>query len=111
MNSAAQTLETRTEHSPLAADGLFRLLASDFRGKAEWVYGSVSRKKIVKAILTDGSFAMIVYRVMQWSQRWRLTPLAMIFNKLNVIFGNCIIGRHAQFGRGFVLIHSLGVVI
>ncbi len=35
----------------------------------------------------------------------------MIFNKLNTVLGRCIIGRNAQFGPGFVLIHSYGVVI
>ena len=35
----------------------------------------------------------------------------MIFNKLNGVCCSCIIGRGAEFGPGFVLIHSLGVVI
>lgn len=54
---------------------------------------------------------MFVYRVMQWSRRWRLVPLEMICNKLNSVCGQCIIGRGAEFGPGFVLIHSQGVVI
>ena len=91
--------------------GIWRLLGSDIRAKAVWVYGSVTAKNIVKTWLTDGTFAMIVYRLMQAAQRSRLAPLAMIFNKLNVICGRCIIGRHAEFGPGFVLIHSDGVVI
>jgi serine O-acetyltransferase len=52
-----------------------------------------------------------VYRCMQWSQKHRLAPLAMLFNKINVWFGGCVIGRGADFGPGFVLIHSNGVVI
>ena len=60
----------------------------------------------MKAATTDGSFAMVTYRLMQASQRIGLTPLAMIFNKLNVIFGGCIIGRGADFGCGFVLIQG-----
>lgn len=35
----------------------------------------------------------------------------MVFNKINGIFGGCIIGRGADFGPAFVLIHSDGVVI
>jgi serine O-acetyltransferase len=54
---------------------------------------------------------MIWYRLMQWAGRWRLAPLEMLFNKLNAVCCNCIIGRGAQFGPGFVLIHSTGVVI
>jgi serine O-acetyltransferase len=54
---------------------------------------------------------MIVYRMMQWARRWRLSPLEMLFNKLNAVCCNCIIGRGAEFGPGFVLIHATGVVI
>jgi serine O-acetyltransferase len=111
MNLQAQSADADRRTTDALADGLFSLLASDIRAKAEWVYGSASAKNFIKALLTDGSFAMIVYRLMQSCQHWGLTPLAMIFNKLNVVFGSCIIGRYAQFGPGFVLIHSFGVVI
>ena len=90
---------------------LFGLIRSDLRAKAQWNYGSLSRGTLLKATFTDGTFAMIVYRLMQASQRRRLAPVAMIFNKINVILGQCTIGRNAQFGPGFVLIHSQGVVI
>jgi serine O-acetyltransferase len=35
----------------------------------------------------------------------------MLFNKLNAVFCQCVIGRGAEFGPGFVLVHSNGVVI
>ena len=54
---------------------------------------------------------MVLYRLMQASQRAGLTPLAMLCNKLVLLLGGCIIGRGASFGPRFVLIHSLGVVI
>jgi serine O-acetyltransferase len=54
---------------------------------------------------------MILYRLMQRARWYRLTPMEMLFNKLNSILCNCIIGRGAEFGEGFVLIHSTGVVI
>ena len=86
-------------------------IKQDIKAKAEWLYGSASWQNFLKAFFTDGTFAMIVYRKMQFCQKWKLYPLAMFFNKLNVFFGRCIIGRNAQFGPGFVLIHSYGVVI
>jgi len=89
---------------------LFSLIRSDIRAKARWLYGDESFRNVVKARLTDGTTAMILYRWMQWAQRHRLSFLAMFFNKLNVM-GGCIIGRGADFGAGFVLVHSLGVVI
>jgi serine O-acetyltransferase len=90
---------------------LLRLLAADLRAKARWCYGRSDGKGLVKVLLTDGTAAMVVYRLMQWSRRWRLVPLEMLFNKFNAVFCSCIIGRGADFGPGFVLVHSQGVVI
>ena len=88
-----------------------RLVMSDLRAKAEWCYESRGWKAVVKVLLTDGTPAMILYRLMQWSRRWKLSPLELFFNRANTIFCSCIIGRGAEFGPRFVLIHSLGVVI
>ncbi len=86
-------------------------MASDVAAKATWLYGSSDRRARLKALCTDGTFAMLVYRCMQAAHRHGLTPLAMVFNKLNVVLGGCIIGRGADFGPRFVMIHSQGVVI
>ncbi len=90
---------------------LFGTILCDIRAKARWCYGDESRRSVLKAGLTDGTPAMILYRAMQWSQRNNLRPLAMIFNKLNAICCGCVIGRGADFGAEFVLIHSNGTVI
>lgn len=89
----------------------FRLLIGDIRAKAGWMYESTRWKAILKVLLTDGTSAMIWYRLMQWSHRHKLFPLAMLFNKLNSTFCQCVIGRGADFGPEFVLIHSQGVFI
>jgi serine O-acetyltransferase len=91
--------------------GIFRLMVADLRAKALWVYERDRGLAIIKVLLTDGTMAMLWYRCMQWSGRYRLAPLEMLFNKINTFFCNCIIGRGAQFGPGFVLIHSTGIVI
>lgn len=90
---------------------LLSLVASDLRAKAQWCYGSSRPRDLLKTLLTDGTAAMLWYRLMQWARRWHLTPLEMIFGKLSAVLCNCIIGRGAEFGPGFVLIHSTGVVI
>jgi serine O-acetyltransferase len=90
---------------------LIKMIFTDLRCKAEWCYQSTGWKSRLKVLFTDGTAAMIIYRLMQWSHRWRLTPLELVFNKLNAVCCNCIIGRGAEFGPGFVLIHSTGVVI
>ena len=91
--------------------GLLGLIAVDLRRKALWCYEGDRWPSVAKVLLTDGTTAMILYRLMQWSRRWRLWPLEMVFNKMNAVGCNCIIGRGAEFGPGFVLIHATGVVI
>ena len=90
---------------------LGRLILDDLRAKAAWNYQRVDGKALLRALATDGTAAMVLYRLMQWAAHRRLSPLALLFNKLNVVFNNCIIGRGAVFGPRFVLIHATGVVI
>lgn len=91
--------------------GLWSLVASDLRAKASWCYESDRPSAIARVLLTDGTPAMVFYRLMQWSGRHHLAPLEMLFNRLNSVLCNCIIGRGAQFGPRFVLVHATGVVI
>jgi serine O-acetyltransferase len=90
---------------------LWRLIVDDLRAKAQWNDERVDGKALLWALATDGTAAMVLYRLMQWAGRRRLSPLALIFNKLNTVLNNCIIGRGADFGPRFVLIHATGVVI
>jgi serine O-acetyltransferase len=90
---------------------LLGLIRSDLNAKAEWCYGNTSAGALLRVALTDGTPAMILYRLMQWSRRRRLAPLEMFFNRLNSVASNCIIGRGADFGPRFVLIHATGIVI
>ena len=90
---------------------LYSTISEDLRAKALWCYESEGRRALLRALFTDGSAAMIFYRLMQWSRRRRLTLLEMAFNKCNAVLCNCIIGRGAEFGPAFVLIHSTGIVI
>src|ERR1700733_8384247 len=90
---------------------LYKIIADDIRLKAKWNYGSAERADMIKTLFTDGTAAMILYRLMQWSRHRRLSVLEMLFNKLNTIFCNCIIGRGAEFGEGLVLVHASGVAI
>lgn len=90
---------------------LFDTIRLDLRSKALWCYENDRPSAQLRALVTDGTPAMLLYRAMQWSRRCGLTPLECVFNKLNAILCNCIIGRGAEFGPGLVLIHSTGVVI
>lgn len=95
----------------LNVPSLLSIIVGDVRSKARWCYQSDHWRSSLKALAADGTLAMILYRLMQWSRRRRLAPLEMLFNKLNVVCCNCIIGRGAEFGPGFVLIHATGIVI
>ena len=97
--------------SPDRLPPLPRLIWGDLRAKALWCYEAERWPQLLKVLLSDGTMAMIVYRLMQWSRRRRLVPLELICNKLNATLSNCIIGRGAEFGPNFVLIHATGVVI
>jgi len=90
---------------------MFGVVLTDLRQKASWCYQSERPAALLKVLLTDGTMAMVIYRGMQWARRWRLVPLELVLNRLNSICCNCIIGRGAEFGPGFVLIHATGVVI
>jgi serine O-acetyltransferase len=90
---------------------LAALILDDIRAKAAWNYQRVDGKALLSAFATDGTGAMVIYRFMQWAGRRRLSVLALLFNKVNAVFNNCIIGRGADFGPRFVLIHATGVVI
>jgi serine O-acetyltransferase len=91
--------------------GLFGLIGSDLKAKSAWMYQSESGGALLKTLLADGTITMIFYRLMQASQRYHLSPVAMLFNRLNSIFGQCVIGRGAEFGPGFVILYSNGIVI
>jgi serine O-acetyltransferase len=87
------------------------LIVGDLQAKALWNYERIDWKTLLKTLATDGTSAMVLYRLMQWATRRRVTPLAFLFNKLNTVINNCIIGRGADFGPRLVLIHATGIVI
>jgi serine O-acetyltransferase len=96
---------------PVLMPSLLETIRQDLCAKSLWCYEDDGWRSVLRTLATDGTAAMLIYRLMQWSRRYRLYPLEMVFNKLNAVLCNCIIGRGAEFGPGFVLIHATGVVI
>jgi len=86
------------------------MLRQDLRVKARRQYQRDDAVSLLKVLATDGTGAMIVYRLMQGAREAGLPPLEMLLNKVNAWSG-CVIGRGAEFGPGFVLFHAGGVVI
>lgn len=90
---------------------LLSRIHEDLRTKARWCYESETPQALLKVCFTDGTAAMLLYRLMQASGEAGLGPLEMVFNKLNGVVGSCVIGRGADFGDGLCIIHSNGIVI
>jgi serine O-acetyltransferase len=86
------------------------LCHEDLKAKARRYYQSDGPRDVAKALVADGSPAMLLYRLQQASRAAGLKLPEALFYKLNAL-GGCVIGRGAEFGPGFVLIHSNGVVI
>ena len=90
---------------------MLELLKGDLRAKAEWCYGDDSLRGQLRALAADGTASMVLYRAMQEARRRGHPVLEMLCNKVNAGALGCVIGRGAEFGESFVLIHSNGVVI
>jgi serine O-acetyltransferase len=90
---------------------MFELLGQDLRNKAKIYELPPTRANLLHMLLNDGSLAQILYRTMRFCQTHHLTPLAAFFYRLNAFLTHATIGRNADLGPGFVILHSPGVVI
>jgi serine O-acetyltransferase len=88
-----------------------QLFAGDLRQKARWVYKSEGRGALLKAAVTDGTSAMLLYRLMQEAHAGGHGWAAEVISRLNGLVGRCHIRPGAEMGEAFVIVHSIGVVI
>jgi serine O-acetyltransferase len=86
-------------------------LADDFKAKRRLYEANGRPCSLIRAVMTDGTSAMILYRAMRTAQRLHLLPLAIVLQWVNKLLNQCLIGVRAEFDGGFVLIHPVGVVI
>jgi serine O-acetyltransferase len=86
---------------------MLQTFLKDLQAKAEWC----ETTSTVRMLLRDGTTAMALYRAMRLCQRLRLAPLAFFLHRMNACIGHAVIGRGAEFGPGFVILHSMGIVI
>jgi serine O-acetyltransferase len=54
---------------------------------------------------------MIAYRASQSLYRWHLGPLGALLLRVSSVLTQAVLGRGTDFGPGFVILHSTGVVI
>lgn len=86
-------------------------LSEDFKHKAACYYEDASFGKCLRVFFSDGSSAMVLYRLAAFFQKIYLGPVGFVFAYLNKLLNGCVIGRNAAFGPGFVIMHPVGVVI
>lgn len=89
----------------------FALLQRDLRAKARHLYGVDDLRALVRALAADGSSAVILFRISQALRDWHLSPAAWLMTKLNKLLNGVTIGAGARIAPGFVIQHSVGVVI
>jgi serine O-acetyltransferase len=90
---------------------MFSNLVADLRQKAVVYELPPTRGTLLRMLVNDGSAAQIMYRMMRFCQTHRLKILAAIIYRLNAFTTHATIGRNADIAPGFVIVHSLGVVI
>ena len=86
-------------------------LLQDLRRKAEWYGMAPTPKALLRMCLSDGTSSQVIYRAMQFCQQTGLKAAAAALNRLNFHVGHAVIGRGADIGPGFVILHSSGVCI
>jgi serine O-acetyltransferase len=87
------------------------MLLADLRAKQVLYSQYGVQCSLLRAIFTDGTLANVLFRLQAALSRWHLSPLALLPHLLNKWLNGCVIGVHAEFGPGLVLIHPVGIVI
>ncbi|RKF14396.1 serine acetyltransferase [Alginatibacterium sediminis] len=87
------------------------MLKKDFRRKQQIFWEDGAQVSMLRILISDGSGAMILYRLMRWLSERGLAPLALVIQWLNKFLNGCVIGQKADFDEGFVIMHPVGIVI
>lgn len=86
-------------------------LKADLKRKQHIFHQDGANASMLRILMSDGTSANVLYRLMRWFAKTRLSPLAYLCYQLNKLLNGCVIGVGADFGPGFVLMHPIGVVI
>ena len=87
------------------------MIKQDLKYKAQCFYGRAETGDVLKILFTDGTSAVMLYRLAKFLQRIRLGAIGVIVLDINRFWNGCVIGRGAEFAEGLVLMHPVGVVI
>jgi serine O-acetyltransferase len=87
------------------------MIIDDLKFKAECFYGKTSSRHMLRVLLTDGTPAVVLYRLAKFFQQIGLGMIGWFLFEINKLLHGCVIGRGVEFGKGFVLMHPIGVII
>ena len=90
---------------------MFANVKEDLLHKAAWYGLARTPRSLLRMLVSDGTTAQLVYRAMRFCQNHHLRPIAAFLYRYNAWVSSVIIGRGAEFGPGFVILHSFGIVI
>lgn len=86
-------------------------LKADLRQKQKIFAEDGSHVSIIRILMSDGTSANVIYRIMRWFAMHNLAIIAYLFQWLNKLLNGCVIGIGADFDKGFVIMHPVGIVI
>jgi serine O-acetyltransferase len=87
------------------------MIIDDLKFKAECYYGQTSLRHVLRVLFTDGTSAVVLYRLAKFFQRIGLGMIGWFLSEINKLLHGCVIGRGVEFRKGFVLMHPIGVII
>lgn len=87
------------------------MIWQDLSNKATCFYGRCQFGDVLRVFFTDGTSAVLLFRLAKFLQRAHLGLLGVLVLDLNKLLNGCLIGRGAEFASGFVLVHPIGVII
>ena len=87
------------------------MIKEDLKHKAQCFYGRSTGRDILKVLFTDGTSAVVLFRMAKFFQGMGLGLVGWLFLEINKFLNGCVIGRGVYFQEGLVLMHPIGVVI
>jgi serine O-acetyltransferase len=86
-------------------------LKADLKQKQRIFAKDGAQVGMIRIMMSDGTSANILYRIMRWFAEHNLAIIAYAFQWLNKFLNGCVIGINADFDKGFVIMHPVGIII
>jgi serine O-acetyltransferase len=89
-----------------------REIVRDATAIGRWFHGGpCGIRGTIETLSHDGSLALLLSRLRQAAQRWRLPMVSSALRRVQTAVFGIEIARGAQLGEGVIFLHTVGVVI